>query len=59
MSLLKTMAQRYLPTPGTSVTSESAFSSSVYIARKERTRLSPDNLSYTVFLQDKLRSPLQ
>jgi hypothetical protein len=53
------MAQRYLPTPGTSVTSESAFSSSVYIARKERTRLSPDNLSYTVFLQDKLRSPLQ
>jgi hypothetical protein len=59
MPLLKAMAQRYLATPGTSVASESAFSVSAYIARKERARLSPENLSYTVFLKDKLRSPLK
>jgi hypothetical protein len=57
MPQLKAMAQRYLSTPGTSVASESAFSSSAYIARKERARLSAENLAYTVFLQDKLRSP--
>ena len=55
--LLKAMAQQYLSTPSTSVSSESAFSLSAYIARKERARLTPDNLSYTVFLKDKLRSP--
>lgn len=54
--LLKAMAQRYLATPGTSVASESAFSKSSYVGRKERARLSLENLSYTVFLQDKLRS---
>jgi len=54
--LLKDMAQRYLGTPATSVRSESAFSSSAYIGRKERARLSPENLCYTVFVQDKLRS---
>jgi len=59
MPILKTMAQRYLSTPGTSVASEAAFSSSAYIARKERARLSPENLCYTVFLQDKLRSPVK
>lgn len=56
MPLLKAMAQRYLSTPGTSVPSESAFSSSAYIGRKERARLSGENLSYTVFIRDKLRS---
>ncbi|CAF1502782.1 unnamed protein product [Adineta steineri] len=56
MPILKTMAQQYLATPGTSVPSESAFSTSSYIGRKERSRLSPENLCYTVFLQDKLRS---
>ena len=53
--ILKTMAQQYLATPSTSVRSESAFSSSTYIARKERSRLSPENLAYTIFLHDKLR----
>ncbi|CAF1402763.1 unnamed protein product [Rotaria sordida] len=56
MSLLKSMAQQYLSTPETSVASESAFSISTYVARKEWTRLSPKNSCYTVFLQDKLRS---
>jgi hypothetical protein len=56
MPILKTMTQRYLATPGTSVPSESAFSRSAYIGRKERSRLTAENLSFTVFLQDKLRS---
>ncbi|CAF3403614.1 unnamed protein product [Rotaria sp. Silwood2] len=56
MPILKAMVQKYLSAPGTSVPSESAFSSSAYIGRKERAQLSPENLSYTVFLQDKLRS---
>ncbi|CAM4813988.1 unnamed protein product [Rotaria magnacalcarata] len=52
--ILKDMAQKYLSAPGTSVPSESAFSSSAYIGRKARAQLSTENLSYTVFLQDKL-----
>jgi hypothetical protein len=56
MPMLNVMAQQYLSTPGTSVPSESAFSCSSYVGRKERARLSPQNLSYTVFLKDKLRS---
>lgn len=55
LPLLKEQAQYYLATPGTSVPSESAFSQSAYIARKERSRLTPENLSYTVFLKDKLK----
>ncbi len=35
MPLLKIMTQEYLATPATSVASESAFSSSFYVARKE------------------------
>ena len=54
LPILLTMARRYLSTPGTSVASESAFSVSAYVARKERARLSAENLSYTVFLKDKL-----
>lgn len=56
MPMLKVVAQKYLSTSGTSVPSESAFSCSAYIGRKERARLSPENLSYTVFLKDKLES---
>ena len=55
MPLLKEQAQHHLATPGTSVPSESAFSQSAYIARKDRSRLTPENLSYTVFLKDKLK----
>ncbi len=58
MPLLKVLAQQYLATPSTSVAAESAFSKSAYVGRKERARLSPENLSYTVFLQDKLKSSM-
>ncbi|CAF1473767.1 unnamed protein product [Adineta steineri] len=44
----------HLAACGTSVPSESAFSVSAYTARKERSRLSPENLCYSVFLKDKL-----
>ncbi|CAF1564257.1 unnamed protein product, partial [Adineta ricciae] len=51
---LATLAQKYLASPSTSVKSESAFSISAYYGRKQRARLSSDNLSYSVFLKDKL-----
>ena len=56
MPMLKILAKHYLAAPCTSVPSESAFSSSAYIARKERSRLSVENLACIVSLQDKLRS---
>lgn len=54
MPMLKVLAKIYLATPCTSVPSESAFSVSAYVARKERSRLSVDNLAYTIFLRDKI-----
>ncbi|CAM4772345.1 unnamed protein product [Rotaria magnacalcarata] len=59
LPLLKGMAAVYLSTPATSVPSESAFSLSAYVGRKERARLSPENLSYSVFLKDKLLSSFE
>ena len=56
MPILRMKAQYYLATPGTSVPSECAFSRSAYIGRKERSRLGPANLCYSVFLRDKLQS---
>lgn len=56
LPILKAKARYYLATPGTSVPSECAFSRSAYIGRKERSRLTPNNLSYSVFLKDKLQS---
>ncbi|CAF1632753.1 unnamed protein product [Adineta ricciae] len=53
---LATLAQKYLASPSTSIKSESAFSISAYYGRKQRARLSSDNLSYSVFLKDKLSS---
>lgn len=52
--LLSHLAKIYLTACATSVPSESAFSVSAYLARKERARLSPENLAYTVFLKDKV-----
>jgi hypothetical protein len=54
LPLLSSMAQCYLPAPATSVQSESAFSVSAHYGRKERSRLSAENLAMSVFLKDKL-----
>lgn len=48
---LFTLAKRYVCTPATSVPSEAAFSVSSYVARKERSRLSVQNLESTMFLK--------
>ena len=54
LPLLSNLAKVHLVTCGSSVASESVFSSSAHIARKERSRLSAEILSYSVFLKDKL-----
>ena len=54
LPLLSSFARRFLATPGTSVPSEVAFSVSSFVGRKERCRLTPENLAMTVFLKDKL-----
>jgi hypothetical protein len=48
---LSKMAKQLVNTPATSVASESAFSTSAYVGRKERSRLSIENLASTVFLK--------
>jgi hypothetical protein len=50
------LAKKLLSTPATSVPSESAFSLSAFLGRKERARLADDNLSLSVFLKDKIIS---
>ncbi|CAF2776273.1 unnamed protein product [Rotaria sp. Silwood2] len=45
------LAKQLLCTPATSVPSESAFSMSSYLARKERARLSGENLAASIFLK--------
>lgn len=54
LPILAQLARVYLSAPGTSIASESAFSVSSYVARKERARLSADNLSFTMFIKDKI-----
>ncbi|CAF3557709.1 unnamed protein product [Rotaria socialis] len=39
--------------PATSVASKSAFSTASYLLRKQQSRLTPNNLSYSMFLKDK------
>jgi len=53
-SILSKLAQKMLSTPSTSVPSESCFSKSAFLGRKERSRLTGENLSSSVFLQDKV-----
>jgi hypothetical protein len=48
------LAKKYLASPATSVPSESAFSVASHIGRKQRARLSPQNLAMSVFLKDKV-----
>ncbi|CAF1261123.1 unnamed protein product [Rotaria magnacalcarata] len=53
-SILGKLANKMLNVPATSVPSESCFSVSNFIGRKERTRLTGENLSSSVFLKDKI-----
>ena len=54
LPLLSNLAKVHLVACDSSVPSESAFSCSAYVACKERSHLSTENLAYTVFLKDKL-----
>jgi hypothetical protein len=52
--LLGHLARKLLCMMATSVPSESAFSLSAFLGRKERARLSEENLALSVFLKDKV-----
>ena len=52
--LLAVQARKYLSVSATSVPSESAFSISNYVLRKNRMSLTSKNLKYCMFLKDKL-----
>jgi len=52
--ILSHLAKIHLVASATSVPSESAFSMSAFLDRKERARLSSENLAYSVFLKDKM-----
>lgn len=54
LPLLTYLVKIHLIACATSVPSESAFSSSAFVARKERARNSGQNLAYAVFLKDKV-----
>ena len=47
-------AVRHFTSPATCVTSESAFNTASYLLRKQRSRLTPENLSSAMLLKDKL-----
>ena len=52
--VLGKLTRKLLCAPATSVPSESAFSVSAYLGRKERARLTEENLASSVFLKDKV-----
>ncbi|CAF3882952.1 unnamed protein product [Rotaria sp. Silwood1] len=54
LPILGKLAQKILSTPSTSVPSENCFSVSAFLGRKERARLTGENLSSSVFLKDKI-----
>ena len=54
MPNLDILARKYLAISATSVPSESAFSVSNYVLRKNRLALTSKNIKYTMFLKDKL-----
>jgi len=54
LKYLSKIAYDHLITPATSVPSESAFSTASYLLRKQRSRLKPINLCYSMFLKDKI-----
>jgi hypothetical protein len=51
---LATVARKYLCISSSSVPSESTFSTSNYVLRKNRLALSSKNVKYTMFLKDKI-----
>ncbi|CAF3680339.1 unnamed protein product [Rotaria sordida] len=54
LKFLSILARKHLIVPSTSVPSESTFSIASYLGRKERNRLTPENLCRLVFLKDKV-----
>ena len=54
LPILAELARNYLSASASSVPSESAFSVSAYIARKQRARLSAQSLGFCMFLKDKI-----
>lgn len=48
------IAFNHLIAPATSVASESTFSTAAYLSRKQRSRWTPANLSFSMFLKDKI-----
>jgi len=53
MPRLAFMVKKYCAIPATSVASESRFSIANFVARKERSSLSSENLRYTMILREK------
>jgi hypothetical protein len=53
---LATIARKYLSISSSSVPSESAYSTSSYVLRKNRLALSSKNIKYTMFLKDKIQT---
>jgi hypothetical protein len=54
MPKLAVLARKYLCISASSVPSESAFSISNYVLRKNRLALTTKNVKYTMFLKDKI-----
>jgi hypothetical protein len=54
MPQLSILARKYLSISASSVPSESTFSISNYVLRKNRLALTSKNIRYTMFLKDKL-----
>ncbi|CAF0834218.1 unnamed protein product [Adineta steineri] len=59
LKFLSSLARKNLIIPSTSVPSESTFSVAAYLGRKERNRLTSENLCMLVFLKDKINLEME